>query len=443
MLGLLPFALRVFLGSFLWRDESTSSSSSLHPVLLSSSPRLTFHLRHQHAVVNSSQVIFSDFGPLDSSAFEFTASPNARDPAAYNGISTVALQSHRPQSQFAFHSARFRSMQHEQSEKVHWHTADVHGPNVDDRETLLTLAKMTNNAYYERVSSGWYDLHGWNRVRISSYPFGWEYDADGFRGHIFVADDNSTVVLTIKGTTLSWLVGGGGPTVTKDKFNDNLLFSCCCARVGPTWSPVCDCFSGGYKCDQTCLEKSLVKDSLFYNIGTNLYNNVTYMYPHANIWVIGHSLGGSLASLLGATFGAPAVAFEAPAEKLAASRLHLPSPPSAQPIFHVYNTADPIAMGVCNGVTSACAIGGYAMETRCHLGKVARYDSVSKLGWSVSVRKHSIKPVIEELLSVDWDWDDGWNGTSRDGPRTKRPVPPFIEEKDCMDCYSWEFGDFK
>lgn len=36
--------------------------------------------------------------------------------------------------------------------------------------------------------------------------------------------------------------------------------------------------------------------------------------------------GGSLASLLGITFGVPAVSFESPGEKLAAKRLHLPSP---------------------------------------------------------------------------------------------------------------------
>lgn len=42
--------------------------------------------------------------------------------------------------------------------------------------------------------------------------------------------------------------------------------------------------------------------------------------------LLGHSLGGSLASLLGATFGAPVVAFEAPGERLASTRLHLPSP---------------------------------------------------------------------------------------------------------------------
>ena len=64
-----------------------------------------------------------------------------------------------------------------------------------------------------------------------------------------------------------WPIGGGGPTQTKDKLNDNLLFSCCCARVSSTWSTVCDCYDGQKRCDQGCLEESLIEESLFYSVG--------------------------------------------------------------------------------------------------------------------------------------------------------------------------------
>ena len=90
---------------------------------------------------------------------------------------------------------------------------------------------------------------------------------DGFRGHVFATDDNSTVVVSIKGTSAG-VFGGGGPTVRKDKLNDNLLFSCCCARVDWSWSAVCGCYGGGWKCDKDCVQESLAEDSLFYPVGT-------------------------------------------------------------------------------------------------------------------------------------------------------------------------------
>lgn len=101
---------------------------------------------------------------------------------------------------------------------------------------------------------------------FQSFPFGWDNDEDGFRGHVFASRDNSTVVLSIKGTTLQ------GPTSKKDKLNDNLLFSCCCARVDFSWmfSTVCDCYSWSalhQRCDDTCLSTALIQDSLFYSTG--------------------------------------------------------------------------------------------------------------------------------------------------------------------------------
>lgn len=155
------------------------------------------------------------------------------------------------------------------------------------------------------------------------------------------------------------------------------------------------------------------------------------MFPTANIYLVGHSLGGSLAALLGTTFGFPAVAFEAPGERIAARRLHLPIPPSMRsatgdpehslaPVTHVYHTADPIPQGICNGIGSPCAQAGYALETRCHLGKSIVYDTVTTLHWAVDVRRHVIKEVIEKVIEADVLW-----GFAQKVPRARA-------EKDCV-----------
>ncbi|RDB26120.1 putative lipase ATG15 [Hypsizygus marmoreus] len=399
-------------------EPSPQSQSQSQP------QQLKFELRHLHAVSQDAQVIFSDVPPRTPST-----QSNAHQPQddTYT-IRTRTISSFRPPSFEAFTQARTRSARFGQSELLDWDEDEVISPDVESRQTLLELAKMTNNAYVWPDDGAWYDLGGrWN----ISYPFGWEPDADGFRGHVFATPDNKTVVLAIKGTSAG-MFGSGGPTVKKDKINDNLLFSCCCARVDWSWSTVCGCYRGGWKCDQNCVEDALIGESLFYPIGTNLYNNLTYMYPDSTMWIIGHSMGGALASLLGATFGAPSVAFESPGERMAAARLHLPSPPSTHHITHVYHSADPIAMGTCNGVLSSCALAGYAMEARCHLGKSIFYDTVSNLSWTVDIRTHGIVNVIDRLLSEPWP----------PSIEAGREVPEPKSEDDCVECYSWEFGDF-
>ncbi|KAL0568984.1 putative lipase atg15, partial [Marasmius crinis-equi] len=370
MFSFLPTPLGLFLSSLLWNTPHQHQSSQLH-----------FQLRHSHAITNTSRTIFADEHRTSFTDFETFS------------IDTIPVNTYRPPSFSSFTDARIRSLRHSESQSLAWSPAEVQGPDVSNRVVLQTLAKMTANAYAQPSDKEWYDLGpDWN----SSYPYGWEPDADGFRGHVFVSTDNSTVVVSIKGTSLPYI--HGGPTTRKDKLNDNLLFSCCCARVGPTWSTVCGCYEGGYRCNVGCVEESLKEDSLFYPVGTNLYNNITYMYPDANIWMVGHSLGGSLASLIGITFGIPIVAFQAPGEQMASRRLHLPSPPSTHHVTHVINNADPIAMGVCNGVTSSCANWGYAMESRCHLGKIIRYDTMGVLGWTSNIQNHGIKVVVENVL---------------------------------------------
>ena len=62
-------------------------------------------------------------------------------------------------------------------------------------------------------------------------------------------------------------------------------------------------------------------------------------------------------------------------------------------------------MGTCTGVTSFCSIGGFALESRCHLGQVILYDTVQRLKWSVDARTHGIKVVVDKLLADDSEWN--------------------------------------
>ncbi|KAG7092690.1 hypothetical protein E1B28_009022 [Marasmius oreades] len=366
--------------------------------------------------------------PDISSSFQSTPASHLPSTATLKARPTTVYRIPSPLNTFP----RFqeRSVEHGQSEILEWIAVEVLGPDIGDRHTLAQLARMAGNAYALPGRKNWYDLDGaWN----SSFPFGWENPEDGFRGNVFLSADNSTIVLSIKGTTLQ------GPTSKKDKFNDNLLFSCCCARVDFTWvfRTVCDCYMHSRTCGNTCLSKALIQDSLFYSIGVGLVNDLLMLYPQANLWLVGHSLGGALASLLGSTYGLPAVAFESPGERLAAERLHLPLPPpslntssSVLPVTHVYHTADPIPQGACNGFASPCAQAGYALETRCHLGKSIVFDTVTKLKWAVDVRTHPIKHIINRILEAeDVVWEDG------------RDVPEAVEERDCVDCSKWSFPD--
>ncbi|GME75261.1 unnamed protein product [Ambrosiozyma monospora] len=92
-------------------------------------------------------------------------------------------------------------------------------------------------------------------------------------------------------------------------------------------------------------------------------------------------------------------------------------------IWHFGNNADPIFMGVCNGVSSICSVLGYAMETQCHSGQKCIYDTVADLGWEVSLWKHDLRIVIDDVLKK-------YNKTAN----CSKPHP-------CVDCYNWAFVD--
>lgn len=117
----------------------------------------TFTLRHQHATANDTRILFHD------------------TPKSFVGDDYVVKQRevlvHKPSSMEKLNEAMYNSAYSMKTDAHLWQTSTVPAPDVQDRETLLTLAKMTNNAYYEPSEKGWYDLGlPWNNtVRSNVY----------------------------------------------------------------------------------------------------------------------------------------------------------------------------------------------------------------------------------------------------------------------------------
>ncbi|KAI8618516.1 Alpha/Beta hydrolase protein [Chytriomyces sp. MP71] len=292
---------------------------------------------------------------------------------------------------------------------------DVLLPDHTDPATVLSLGLMAYNAYYEPQSSDWLPVPGWE----PSHGFGGSKSA--IRGHIYKSDHHDVVVIVIKGTSLQQPFTGG-QTATNDKLNDNKMFSCCCGKAGWSWRAVagCDCAnSAATECKSQCVSEASDYPESYYRLATTITDAARDMFPFSTIWMTGHSLGGSLASLVALTFDYPAFTFETPGDLLFAKRIGLlpPAPPSfhepramtrenptskrlfslsypTQPpgpgggdadnwdaflesleIYQFGNNGDPAYLGTCTAsIYSSCWLGGYAIETKCHLGKECVYD---------------------------------------------------------------------
>lgn len=83
-------------------------------------------------------------------------------------------------------------------------------------------------------------------------------------------------------------------------------------------------------------------------------------------------------------------------------------------------------MGTCTGSLSTCGIAGYAMESRCHLGNIIEYDTITNLSWSARLTTHAIATVIDNILSKPW------TAAEEQGLE----VPALTRQDDCVVCIS-------
>ncbi|TPX66277.1 hypothetical protein SpCBS45565_g04592 [Spizellomyces sp. 'palustris'] len=340
-------------------------------------------------------------------------------------------------------------------------------PDYTDPATVLSFAKMCSNAYLTPDDDQWNDVGHWN----ATVGYGWEND--GIRAYVFT-DNQDNLVLAYKGTSAS-LFGIGGETSAKDKYNDNMMFSCCCGKAGPTWRPICDCCGeAGKTCSQKCLSEASHYPDSYYLLAQEMYLIVRELYPAHTIYLTGHSLGGALASLVALTNNVPAFSYESPGDLSFARRLGLvppaPNPVPDTPIYHFGNLGDPVFTGTCHGPFTSCWIARFAMETKCHLGKSCVYDpddirlrkgmDLKTFGkWVTNVdnqhgRTNALFPyAIDGGMSLELSSDvvnasaakniryHQINNVIRIFLEDAEDVPECVPEPDCMDCELWEFAE--
>jgi len=129
---------------------------------------LTFNLRHVYTSTPSNGILFADIENPEHVQALGHHSYKLEIPSTRKLVIPRAFQG-------SFQVARQRSRVHGESTVLDWSEDQVEGPDVSNKDVLITLAKMTANAYIQVADKDWYDLsHQWNQVRgclsISSSP---------------------------------------------------------------------------------------------------------------------------------------------------------------------------------------------------------------------------------------------------------------------------------
>lgn len=87
-------------------------------------------------------------------------------------------------------------------------------PDAQQHATVVAMIRMALDCYVDPKRQGWVDIGDEWDVETE---IGW-LEA-GLRGYVFSSEDEKTVVIGIKGTSLKLFGTGGGPTGNNDKLN--------------------------------------------------------------------------------------------------------------------------------------------------------------------------------------------------------------------------------
>lgn len=287
-------------------------------------------------------------------------------------------------------------------------------------ENVVTLANISYNIY--NVNNENFIINNFDNYKnISLYN-------KTVKAYIYGNNDDSINIISFKGTSLH-LRHGNDMVGHNDKINDNMFFSCCYYKEVKNFSCKNDRNEENTlnnTCKKECYKETLNNSENYYNISKNIVD--TWLSTHENsnnklMLFTGHSLGGVLATMMGITYNTYAITFEAPGEKHYIDLIGLKYNQSQiEKIYHYGHNADIIFTGKCNGKFSWCNLGGYIIETKCHIGNVCEYDSVNKLNIKESIFTHKMEYVIDNIITK-------WNNT----------LPVCEIKNECKDCSKWEY----
>jgi len=303
-----------------------------------------------------------------------------------------------------------------------------------DWNTIYELGKMSHNTYIDTNDKRWLNTTLNNVLNISVTD-------DTVKAYLFSNNDKTKNVISIKGTSIYFgsfqqldtiemlndelindrLEFKTLSTISNDKWNDNLFFSCCFNKKANIKDCLCDKLEKNICCIN-CYKQSLEFEKNYLVILNKIMENVNNLIDIKNSELIftGHSLGGLLASYLGIKYNKLTVTFESPGDMhyfLLSDIINKDL--NYNNIYHYGHNADPIFMGDCG---NTCALLGYYINTKCHVGNTCLYDAKNKLNFTESILNHRIDVMLNDIIP-NWETD----------------LPICNINKECKDCENWEY----
>ncbi len=296
---------------------------------------------------------------------------------------------------------------------------------VLDYENVLQLSYMAHNAYLIPDDSKWIDPL-LNRTE--------DVSTNNVQAYVFTNDISDLAVIAVKGTTLRYPLS----YTLDDKYNDNLFFSCCFYKQTKLFKKYNDVLTDtcnhqkhrsvhnknlGKICCKEGYRMSLEDNDVYIGVSNKILSHLNDFLINKTVIFTGHSLGGFLATYMGLISNKTVVTFESPGTRHYLNQSGLCfSKERTDKVYHFGHNADPLFTGRCSGRMSLCEIGGYVIQTKCHIGLVCQYDAMGILGIKESLFTHRINYVINNVISK-------WNET----------LPVCKRDDTCSECEDWEY----